>query len=86
MLLPTFSRLGLLPGHSQKDLSKLRFTATAFPVLGLSALISGLGSYYYSTTQTTGTGLFLGMTVFLCLLGAGLLIAGGIYNHRHAKA
>lgn len=85
VLLPTFSRIGLLPGHSQKELRRLRFTAAAFPVLGLSALISGLCSYYYSTTQTTGTDLFLGMTVFLCLLGAGLLIAGGVYNHRHAK-
>ncbi len=86
VLLPTFSRIGLLPGHNQKDLSKLRFTATAFPVLGLSALISGLCSYYYSTTQATGTVLFLSMTISLCLVGVGLLIAGGIYNHLHAKA
>ena len=86
VLVPTFSRIGLLPGHSQKDLSKLRFTAAAFPVLGFSALISGLCSYYYSTTQATGTGLFLALTVLLGLLGTGLLIAGGVYNHRHANA
>ena len=86
VLVPTFSRLGLLPGHSQKELSRLRFTAAAFPVLGLSALISGLCSYYYSTTQATGTVLFLVLTVLLCLLGLGLLVAGGVYNHRHAEA
>ena len=86
VLVPTFSRIGLLPGHSQKDLNKLRFTAAAFPALGFSALISGLCSYYYSTTQSTGTGLFLVLTVLLGLLGAGLLIAGGGYNHRHANA
>lgn len=86
VLVPTFSRLGLLPGHSQKELSRLRFTAAAFPVLGLSALISGLCSYYYSTTQATGTVLFLVLTVLLCLLGLGLLVAGCVYNHRHAEA
>ena len=86
VLVPTFSRLGLLPGHSRKELQKLHFTAAAFPVMGISALLAGLCSYYYSTTQQTGTMVFLVLTVCLALLGTGLLIAGGIYNHRHAKA
>lgn len=85
VLAPTFSQFGLLPGHSQKELNKLRLTAAVFPVLGLSSLISGLCSYYYSTTQSTGTGGFLLLTVLLGLLGAGLLVAGSIYNHRHAE-
>lgn len=86
VLVPTFSRLGLLPGHSRKELQKLHFTAAAFPVMGISALLAGLCSYYYSTTQQTGTMVFLALTVCLALLGTGLLIAGGIYNHRHAEA
>ena len=85
VLVPIFSRIGLLPSHSQDELNKLRFTAAAFPVLGFSALISGLCSYYYSTTQSSDTGLFLALTVLLGVVGAVLLIAGGVYNHRHAS-
>ncbi len=85
VLLPAFSRLGLLPGHSQKELQKLRFTSAAFPVLGLSALIAGGCSYYYSTTQGSPM-VFLVLTTVLAVLGAGLLIAGGVYNRRHAEA
>lgn len=86
LLLPVFSRLGLLPRHSGAELQKLRFTAAAFPALGLSALLSGLCSYYYCRTQSSGTTMFLLLAIILCLLGCALLIAGGIYNRRHVQA
>lgn len=85
VLVPTFSRLGLLPGHSRKELQRLRFTSAAFPVLGISALLAGVCSYYYSITLDSSM-VFLVLTGLLGMLGAGLLIAGGVYNHRHANA
>lgn len=84
MLIPVFSRLGLLPGHEKKELQKLSLSASVFPVLGLSCFLGGGCSYYYSTVQNSPV--FLGLTILLAALGAVLLAAGGIYNRRGRAA
>jgi ECF transporter S component (folate family) len=85
ILLPVFSRFGLLPDHEAHELQRLRFTASAFPVLGLSCFLGGACSYYYSTTLESGIGVFEFLALVLVLLGVLLLVGGRVYNHRAAQ-
>jgi hypothetical protein len=84
ILLPVFSRFGLLPDHEAQALRQLRFTASAFPVLGLSCFLGGVCSYYYSTTLESGIGVFELLALLLALLGVALLVCGRVYNHKTA--
>ena len=76
VLTPAFSRMGMLPGHAQKDLEKLYFSSSAFTVFGLDCLVAAGASLYYSTRIETGILGFRILAGVLVLLGAGLLIAG----------
>ena len=78
MLLPVFSRMGLLPGHEKKDLEKLSFGSSAFTVFGLDCLVAAAASLYYSTTIQTGVMVFRVLAAVLAAAGIGLLIAGAV--------
>ena len=82
MLLPVFSRMGLLPGHEKKDLQKLTFSSSAFTVFGLDCLVAAAASLYYSTTIQNGVLVFRVLAATLAVLGVGLLIAGAL-RHRN---
>jgi ECF transporter S component (folate family) len=76
VLVPAFSRLGLLMAHEKRDLRKLALSSSAFTVFGLDCLLAGGCSYYYSTTLETGNIIFQGLAVGLAVIGLVLLITG----------
>ncbi len=79
VLIPVFSRFGLIRGHEKHQLQQLKITASAFPVLALSCLLGAGCSWYYARNgQTT----FLVLAVVLALLAVVLLVAGVIRNRR----
>ena len=84
LVLPAFSRMGLLPGHEKKDLDRLSIGSSAWIVFGLDCLVAAGASLYYSTTLTSGLG--------FCILGivfaaAGLiLLALGPFLQRRKQA
>ena len=82
VLIPVFSRFGLLPQHEKKQLQKLKISSSAFTVLGLSCILGGLCSYYYSTTQNSGQLAFGIMGICLVVIGVALLIGGMVYNRK----
>lgn len=84
VLLPVFSRFGLLPGHDKCDLEKLSISSSAFTVFGLDCLFGGGCSFYYSTTLETGGPIFLGLAIALAVIGVGLLIAGPALQQRQS--
>ena len=84
MLLPVFSRMGLLPGHEKKDLQKLTFGSSAFTVFGLDCLVAAAASLYYSTTIQNGVLVFRVLAATLAVLGVGLLIAGALRHRNRA--
>lgn len=86
MLVPVFSRFGLLPGHEKKELDKLTFSSSAFTVFGLDCLIGGGCSLYYSTTVESGVAVFEGIAIGLAALGVLLLILGPVLRRRRARA
>ena len=85
LLLPVFSRMGLLPGHEQRDLEKLTFSSSAFPVFGLDCLVAAGFSLYYSTTQETAVLVFRILTVILAISGVSLLVAGAVRRRYTAS-
>ena len=85
VLLPVFSRFGLLPGHEKKELERLKFSVSVFPVFGLDCLLGGACSLYYSTTIETGIGVFRGIAVGLFVLGVGLIITGAVLARKRTK-
>lgn len=82
MLIPVFSRFGLLPSHEKKQLQKLKLSSSAFTVLGLSCILGGICSYYYSTTQSTGQLVFGILGICLCVIGVALLIGGVVFGRK----
>ena len=82
LAIPAFSRMGLLPGHEQKDLEKLSFGSSAWTVFGLDCLVAAGASFYYSTRIESGAVGFRILAGALLLLGAGLLIAGTVLRKR----
>ena len=82
--LPTFSRMGLLPGHEKRDLEKLTLGQSIFPVFGLDCLLAGGASIYYSTTLPTAGPAFLVLGIVLLIAGASLLSAGFLKNRAAA--
>jgi ECF transporter S component (folate family) len=76
MLVPVFSRLGLLPHHDRQDLMKLSLTSSAFTVFGLDCLLAGGCSLYYSTTLESGMSVFQNLAIGLAVLGVALLVTG----------
>lgn len=85
VLIPVFSRFGLLPAHEKKQLQKLKISSSAFTVLALSCVLGGLCSYYYSTTQSSGQLAFGILGICLVVIGAALLIGGMVYNRKKNK-
>ena len=86
MLVPVFSRMGLLPGHEKKDLEKLTFGSSAFTVFGLDCLVAGAASLYYSTTIQNGVIVFRILAAVLAVVGIGLLIAGTVRHRKKIQA
>lgn len=71
MLIPVFSRFGLLPAHEEKQLQKLKLSSSVYPVMALSCLLGGACSYYYSFTQESNV---LGFEIFAYALAAAGII------------
>lgn len=82
MLVPVFSRLGLLPHHDQQDLMKLSLTSSAFTVFGLDCLLAGGCSLYYSTTVESGVSVFQNLAIGLAVLGVALLVTGPLLRRK----
>lgn len=82
MLVPVFSRMGLLPGHEKSELEKLSISSSAFTVFGLDCLIAAMCSLYYSTTTSSGVTVFRVLAAVLAVLGLGLLVAGPIRRKK----
>lgn len=85
MLVPVFSRLGLLPGHDKRDLDKLTISSSAFTVFALSCLIGGGCSFYYSTTVETGGGTFEVLAAVLAVIALVLFVLGPMLRRRRNK-
>ena len=86
LLVPVFSRFGLMTIHEKRDLEKLTFTSSSFTVFGLDCLIGGGCSLYYSTTITSGATVFRGLAIGLAAMGILLLVLGPIFRHKRARA
>ncbi len=86
VLLPVFSRMGLLPGHDKRDLEKLSISSSAFVVFGLDCLIGAGCSAYYSATVSSGTAVFQGLGIGLAAMGVVLLVLGPVLRHRRSRA
>lgn len=84
VLVPVFSRFGLLMDHEKHELQRLTVGQSAFPVFGLSCLIGGGCSVYYSSTATGGGTGFLALGAGLLVLGVCLLAAGPILRRRRS--
>ncbi len=82
VLVPVFSRFGLLPGHAEKDLDRLSISSSAFTVFGLDCLIGGGCSFYYSILSPSGV--FCGLGIGLAAVGILLLILGPVLQWRKA--
>lgn len=78
VLVPVFSRLGLLPEHETRDLRRLTVSSSAFTVFGLSSVIGGGCSLYYRSTLGSGGTVFHVLGIVLLALGVLLLIAGPV--------
>ncbi len=85
LLIPVFSRMNLLPGHAPKELQRLSFGASAFPVFGLTSLLGGGCSLYYSTTLKSSILVFQILGFVLLAAGALLLLTGLFYNRRQER-
>ncbi len=85
MLIPVFSRFGLLPSHEKKQLQKLKLSSSAFTVLGLSCILGGICSYYYGVRMASGHVAFYILGVVLGILGLVLLVGGVVYNRKKRK-
>ena len=85
VLVPVFSRMGLLPGHEKRDLEKLTVSSSAFTVFGLSCLIGGGCSFYYSTTVESPL-VFQVLAAALGVLAMVLLVLGPVLRRRRNRA
>lgn len=84
VLVPVFSRFGLLLDHEKRELQKLTVGESAFPVFGLSCLIGGGCSIYYGNTVEGGGAGFLTLGSVLLVLGVLLLAAGPILRWKRS--
>ncbi|MBQ9268253.1 MAG: folate family ECF transporter S component [Oscillospiraceae bacterium] len=82
VLLPVFSRMGLLPGHEKRELDRLTLGSSALPVFGLDCIAAACFSLYYSTTLENGVLIFRILAGVLFLLGIGLLLGGAVQRRR----
>lgn len=84
MVVPVFSRLGMLPGHDKRDLEKLTVSSSAFTVFGLSCLIGGGCSLYYSTTVETAV-TFEVLAAVLAVIALVLFVLGPLLRRRRNR-
>ncbi len=84
ILIPTFSKFGLLPGHEKRDLEKLTVSSSAFVVFGLDCLFGAGCSFYYRFTG--GAMVFFVLGVGLAAAGVVLLILGPVLRRRRNRA
>ena len=82
ILVPAFSRFGLLPSHDKKDLEKLTLGSSVFTVFGLDCVAACAASAYYSTTLNVGILGFRILAVVLGIAGAALLITGPLLRRN----
>lgn len=80
VLIPAFSRFGLLPVHEDSQLARLKMSRSVFPVLGISAILAGVCSLYYSISQSSGRFGFQLLGAGMMILGLGLLIWGSFFK------
>lgn len=85
VLVPVFSRMGLLPGHEKRDLEKLTVSSSAYTVFGLSCLIGGGCSFYYSTTVESPL-VFQVLAAALGVLAVVLFVLGPVLRRRRNRA
>lgn len=76
LVIPVFSRFGLMEKHHGDDLAQLRLSAAVFPVLGISCVLAGLccGYYWYAVERTV----FLLLGLILFAVGIGFFLWGRI--------
>lgn len=84
MLIPVFSRFGLMPVHGEKELQRLKLSSSVFTVFGISCILGALCSLYYSTTQEKPV-VFYVLAAVLVLGAVGLFVGGIVFRRRRAK-
>ncbi len=80
VLLPAFSRFGLLPAMAEADRRKLQFGHVVLPVFGLDFLLCALASGYYGTAQENSRPFYI-IAAVAAAASAACLIAGAIRAH-----
>lgn len=84
LVLPAFSRLGLLPALCEDDRRKLCAGRAAPLVFGLDFFLCAIASAYYATTLTRGA-LFYGIAGFALLCAAACPIAARLLHRKKAQ-
>lgn len=82
VLIPVFSRMGLLPAHDGAELRRLTISRSAFVVFGLDCIIGAACSLYYSTTVESGVMIFRLLGMVLLLTGVVLLVVGPLLRRK----
>lgn len=72
LVIPVFSRFGLMGKHDGKDLERLKLSRSTLPVMAISCVLAGVcsGYYWYMTKKTV----FLLLGIILMGMGAILLL------------
>lgn len=82
LVLPVFSRMGLLPEHDKRELERLGISASGFLVFGLDCLIGAGCSLYYAARAASGGAVLLGLGIGLGAAGMLLLALGPVLRRR----
>lgn len=84
MLIPVFSRFGLMPAHGEKELRKLKLSSSVFTVFGISCILGALCSLYYSTTQERALVFYI-LSGVLAVGAVGLIVGGILYRRKKLR-
>jgi ECF transporter S component (folate family) len=75
LLIPSFSRFGLLPAMAENDRSKLKLGRSIFTVFGLDFLLCAAAAAYYAAALSGGT-VFYGIAAAAAVAGVVCLAVG----------
>lgn len=79
LLIPVFAQMGLLPRHRGEQIDALNISGSVYPVLGLSFLLGGGCSLYYTFIEPQ----WIWRSLTALLLGAGSILLGvGFFKSR----
>lgn len=85
VLIPIFSRFGMLPAHNDKDLEKLTISSSTFYVFGIDFIVSGVFAFIYSARLETPSLPLQILGGCLIVLGIALLIIRMIRGHKKSE-